>query len=218
MRRNPRWLIGAVAIVAALGWWALPALAAGGENAQAEADSSARRFAPREPRYRLQLSDELEVGFRFTPEFDQKVTVQPDGFISLLDVGDFKAAGLTLEEVRQEIIRRYAGILHDPVVTVKLTKFNKPYIIVGGEVARPGRLDFQDDLTLSDAIAMAGDFTIRARSTEVMLIRRVSRDMVEVKKVNVKTARNGRPEEDVRLRPGIRSLSPARRWARSTAS
>jgi len=104
--------------------------------------------------------------------------------------------------VRQEIIRRYAGILHDPVVTVKLTKFNKPYIIVGGEVARPGRLDFQDDLTLSDAIAMAGDFTIRARSTEVMLIRRVSRDMVEVKKVNVKTARNGRPEEDVRLRPG----------------
>ena len=160
------------------------------------------QFAERDPRYRLQLSDELALTFRFTPEFDQEVAIHPDGYISLLDVGEVRAAGRTLDELRGAIVEKYSNTLNNPVITVKLLTFAKPHFIVGGEVSKPGKFDLLGDVTMTDAIAIAGGFTIGARSTEVLLFRRFSKDMVEVKKVNVKIAQNGQPEEDVQLRPG----------------
>ncbi|MCW5976523.1 MAG: polysaccharide export protein [Bryobacteraceae bacterium] len=165
-------------------------------------DGAPASFAERSPRYRIQSTDELEISFRFTPEFDQKLAVQPDGFISLLDVGDLEVAGMTVEGARSAIAGKYAAILNKPVITVKLTNFNKPQFIVGGEVGKPGKYELTGDVTLSDAVAIAGGFTPRARENEVLLFRRYSKEMVEVKKVNVKQAQHGKFGEDVRLRPG----------------
>lgn len=181
-------------------WGLLPV--AGGTPPVADGEKPQTTFAERDVRYRLNLTDEIEIGFRFTPEFDQKLTVQPDGFVALQDVGDLKVVGITLEELRQAIIDKYSGILNNPVITVKLVKFNKPYFIVGGEVAQPGKFDLEGDVTMADAVAIAGGFNVGARTTEVLLFRRVSKDMVEVKRVNLKVALRGNPEEDVVLRPG----------------
>ena len=41
----------------------------------------------RRPLYRLNESDVLQLNFALAPEFDQTVTVQPDGYITLKDVG-----------------------------------------------------------------------------------------------------------------------------------
>ena len=184
-------------------WGLLPLTAGTAATSDAETGRDQQiPFAERNPRYRLDLMDEIEIEFRFTPEFNQKLTVQPDGFVALQDVGDLKAIGMTLEEVRQAIIEKYSGILNAPVVTVKLLTFNKPYFIVGGEVVNPGKFDLQGNVTMSDAIAIAGGFNLRARTTEVLLFRRVTNDLVEVKRVNVKMALRGNPEEDVTLRPG----------------
>lgn len=163
-------------------------------------EGSEPQFAERSPRYRLQATDELEITFRFTPEFNQKVQVQPDGFISLMDVGDLEVTGRTLDAVKAAIIEKYSNTLNKPVVTVKLTNFSKPQFIVGGEVGKPGRYELSGELTLSDAIAIAGGFTVRARESEVLLFRRFSKDMVEVKRVNVKDAQKGKFGEDLRLR------------------
>jgi polysaccharide export outer membrane protein len=160
------------------------------------------QFADRDPRYRLELGDEIEIEFRFTPEFNQKLTIQPDGFLSLQDVGDLKAVGMTLAEVRTAIREKYAGVLNEPAITIKLLVFNKPYFVVGGEVTKPGKYDLQGHLTLLDAIAVAGGFGAGAHSSEVLLFRRMSQEMVEVKRVNVQMVMNGDPGEDVTLRPG----------------
>src|SRR5436190_22364863 len=48
-----------------------------------------------EQRYRLQPGDVLEVQFRYSPEFNQTVTVQPDGYIAMEIAGDLKVAGST---------------------------------------------------------------------------------------------------------------------------
>ncbi|MCP5114958.1 MAG: hypothetical protein GY953_29360, partial [bacterium] len=61
-KRNIIWMLAL--------WIALPVTLAAADTVQ---------FAERNPRYRVALSDELEISFRFTPEFNQKVTVQPDG-------------------------------------------------------------------------------------------------------------------------------------------
>src|ERR1044071_7310964 len=70
-----------------------------------------------EERYRLQPGDVLEVQYRYSPEFNQTVTVQPDGYVALEIGGDVKVAGLTIEQTRQAILRKAAARLQDPVAT-----------------------------------------------------------------------------------------------------
>ena len=43
----------------------------------------------RNPRYRIQPQDALSISFPISPEFDQKVVVQPDGYINLHAAGAF---------------------------------------------------------------------------------------------------------------------------------
>lgn len=161
------------------------------------------QFSSRTPRYRLQSSDVVEIQFNFTPEFTQTVTLQPDGFVPLHLAGEIKLQDLTLEEARAAIAARYVGILHEPAITLTLKEFSKPFIIVGGEVSRPGKLDLRGDTTLTDAVSMAGGFTPNAKQDQVLIFRRVNRETVEVKRVNVKDILSkGRLAEDIRLMPG----------------
>jgi len=161
------------------------------------------QFSSRSPRYRLQTSDIVEVQFKFTPEFTQTVMVQPDGFVPLQVAGELRLQDLTLEEARVAIAAKYQGILHEPAITLTLKEFNKPFIIVGGEVAKPGKLDLQGEITLTDAVTMAGGFTANAKQDQVLLFRRVNPEMVEVKRVNVRDIlAKGNLSEDIRLLPG----------------
>src|SRR5437016_13579640 len=70
-----------------------------------------------EERYRLQPGDVLEVQFRYSPEFNQTVTVQPDGYVSLEIGGDIKVAGMTVEQTRLAILKKANVRLQDPVAT-----------------------------------------------------------------------------------------------------
>ncbi len=157
----------------------------------------------RNPRYQVRTSDVLDLNFPFSPEFNQTVTVQPDGYITLHAVGDLQVEGLTVPELTQMLRTAYGKILHEPVVTVELKDFEKPYFIAGGEVAHPGKYDLRGDTTLTEAVAIAGGFTENSKHSQVLLFRRVSKDWVEVKKLNVKkmlyAANLG---EDLHLRPG----------------
>lgn len=161
------------------------------------------QFSSRTPRYRLQTSDVVEIQFKFTPEFTQTVTLQPDGFVPLQIAGEIKLQDLTLEEARVAIVAKYAGILHQPAVTLTLKEFNKPFVIVGGEVTKPGKLDLRGELSLTDAVTMAGGFTPNAKQDQVLLFRRVNPEMVEVKRINVRDILGkGKFAEDIRLLPG----------------
>src|SRR6185369_1486899 len=90
-----------------------------------------------EERYRLQPGDVFEVQFRYSPEFNQTVTVQPDGYITLEIGGDLKVAGFTLEQIRTAILRQARTRLQDPIATIVLKEFQRPYFVVAGEVNQP---------------------------------------------------------------------------------
>ncbi|HUJ95574.1 MAG TPA: polysaccharide biosynthesis/export family protein [Terriglobales bacterium] len=157
----------------------------------------------RHPLYRLQASDVVEVDFTFAPEYDQTISVQPDGFITLRGTQDLYAAGLTLAELRQKICQSYAGLLHEPEVSIVLKDFERPYFVASGQVVRPGKYELHGDATVTEALAMAGGFTEAAKHSEVILFRRVSGDRVETRVLNVKEMLNARNlAEDVRLRAG----------------
>ena len=160
-----------------------------------------RTFATRKPRYHINSNDLMEVKFRFTPEFDQEVRVQPDGFIPVIDAGEIHVAGLTVEEIKASLRQAYAGKLREPVISVTLKEFAKPYFVVGGQVKTAGKYDLVGQVYLSEAIAMAGGFERGANKKEIMLFRRVSNKWTEVKKVDLrKTLKKGQIEEDILLR------------------
>src|SRR5207247_8681852 len=96
---------------------------AGATAAGAQQQRPPRLTTVTEQRYRLQPSDVLEVQFRYTPEFNQTVTVQPDGYITLEIAGNLKIAGFTIDQTREAILRQARTRLQDPVATVLLKEF-----------------------------------------------------------------------------------------------
>jgi polysaccharide export outer membrane protein len=157
----------------------------------------------RNPRYQLCKDDVLQLNFALTPEFNQTVTVQPDGYITLLGVGDLHVEGQTVPDVTESIRAAYAKTLHDPILTVRLIEFEKPYFIAGGEVGHPGKFELRGDTTLTEAIAIAGGFTESSKHSQVWLFRRVSNDWVETRQFDLKKMlKSGNLREDAHLRPG----------------
>jgi polysaccharide export outer membrane protein len=151
----------------------------------------------------LVKDDVLQLNFALTPEFNQSVTVQPDGFITLLGVGDLHVEGQTVPDVTESIRAAYSKTLHNPILTVRLTEFEKPYFIAGGEVGHPGKFELRGDTTLAQAVAIAGGFTEASKHSQVWLFRRVSNDWVETKQFDVKKMlKTGNLSEDAHLRPG----------------
>ena len=128
-----------------------------------------------DPRYILRVGDAMEITFRFTPEYNQTVTVQPDGYINLKDLPDLKVAGKTTPQLAEVIRKAYAPILHDPVVSIHLRDFEKPYFIAGGEVGRPGKFEMRGDTTVVEAISIAGGFNEKSKHSQVLLFRRALR-------------------------------------------
>jgi polysaccharide export outer membrane protein len=166
-------------------------------------DPSGPALHKRNWRYRINSSDTLDITFELTPEFNQTVTVQPDGYITLREVGDLPAAGETLPELRQSIQAAYSKILQDPVISVVPKDFEKPYFVVGGQVGKPGKYDLRSDTTLTQAIAIAGGFTDASKHSQVILFRRVSDEWTEAKIINVKKMMSSRDlREDPQLKPG----------------
>jgi polysaccharide export outer membrane protein len=158
--------------------------------------------AERYPRYRLNRSDALSLSFALAPEFNQNVTVQPDGFITLQGVGSIYVLGLTLPETVAAIKNAYSKILHDPIIDVDLTDFQRAYFIVTGQVGKPGQYDLRYDLTVSEAIAVAGGFLPTAK-TQVFLYRRSQNGWVEAKELKLKDFLHGKNVvEDAEMRPG----------------
>ncbi|HSY98286.1 MAG TPA: polysaccharide biosynthesis/export family protein [Terriglobales bacterium] len=168
------------------------------DGAQSPALTGARR-----PLYRLCKSDVVAISFTFSPEFDQTVSVQPDGYIALKGVKQLPAEGVTVPELQAAIGRAYLGVLHDPEVTIVLQDFDKPYFIVGGEVNHPAKYELRSDIRVTEAVAIAGGLTPRAKHSQIVLFRRVSDDLVESHLLDVKTMMKSRTlAEDIYLRPG----------------
>jgi polysaccharide biosynthesis/export protein len=169
-----------------------------------EADASHPKLRQRNPRYRIEADDILDLSFRYTPEFDQEVTVQPDGYVQLKGLPtDVHIQGLTIPEVIDTLKKAYAQVLNDPVISVVLRDFEKPYFIAGGQVGKPGKYDLRGETSAAQAIQIAGGFVDFAKNKQVLLFRRYTDDTVEVKVLNLKRVmKNKDPREDVMLQPG----------------
>jgi len=156
----------------------------------------------RNPRYKVMRDDVLNVSFPISPELNQTVTIQPDGYITLLNAGSVYVQGMTVPEVTDTITKAYAKILHDPIINVDLKDFQKPFFVVTGQVAKPGQYDLRYDTTVSEAIAISGGLLPTAK-TQLLIYHRISPDWMEVKRYNLHDFLNGKNvNEDAEVKPG----------------
>lgn len=172
----------------------------------APADSRpADSFQDRYPRYHIQAGDSFDLKFEFSPEFDQTVTVQPDGFVSLRGVGDVHVADYTQPQLKEALAKAYGKILYEPVIEVILKDFEKPYFVADGQVTRPGKYDLRGSTTLTQALAAAGGMSSGAKSSQVLLFRKLADrpGWTEATLVDVKKMQDTHNlAEDPILRPG----------------
>jgi polysaccharide export outer membrane protein len=176
--------------------------ASGSQGKKSSSPDNSLLVRDRYPHYKVMPLDVLAISFPLSPEINQSVTVQPDGFITLANVGSVYVQGETVPQVIDTLNQAYAKILHNPIIGVDLTNSQRPQFVVSGQVGRPGQYELRQDLTVSEGIAIGGGFLASAKY-QVFLLRRVSSDWMEVKKLDVKKVLTGKNiSEDIHLQPG----------------
>lgn len=164
--------------------------------------------------YHIQAGDQLAIDFYLNSEFNDNVSVQPDGNVVLRLVGPLRAAGLTPSQLASEINTAYAKELKDPGATVHVQNMPSRQVYVEGQVSHPGAFQLQPGMTAMQAIANAGGLTDEAAPDSVVLIRRDACGRAEGSKLDLASATDT-PEkgEDVLLAPHDTLVIPRSRIA-----
>ena len=166
-------------------------------------------------RYRIQAGDQVEVVYRYTPEMNQTVTVQPDGYVILQSVGEVRLSDLTVEQATGLLTQQASVHLKDPRITLTLKELHKPHFVVAGEVRRPGRYDMDEPTTAYQALLTAGGFDVAAKLSQVVVFRRINGDRAEVHMLDLHQMKSHHDlEHDMMLQPGDMILVPKDRIAK----
>ncbi len=148
--------------------------------------------------YRLQIGDAVEILYRFTPEYNQTVEVQPDGNAALQLIGTIRLAGLSLEEAHGAIFSRASARLRNPELSLALKELDKARFTVLGEVGAPGRYELHGHITAIEALAMAGGFKTTSSQSNVVLVHRLNSEYGEATTLDLRKLR----------RPGVSTDFP----------
>lgn len=127
--------------------------------------------AQEQPRYRLGPGDILQISVFGVADFGRRVSVNVDGDISLPFLGELRAEGLTIPDLRLILAEALTqdGRIQDADVTVEMVE-HRPFYITG-DVARPGAVSYRPGATVRHAIALAGGYdALRFRAENPLMI------------------------------------------------
>lgn len=122
--------------------------------------------------YRLNPGDKVKVDVWGEENLHADVIVLPDGIINFPLIGATQAAGKTTAELAGAIKEKLTEFIPAPEVNVALITLEGNTIYVIGEVVRPGAYVMSKNLTIVQALSMAGGFTAFAERNGVHVVRR----------------------------------------------
>lgn len=109
-----------------------------------------------------------QFGSTITP-MPQTYVVSSTGDINFPEIGKLHVAGMTTEQLQQELTRQISKDVEDPMVIVDLVNFK---VNVAGEVNSPGQIRVtRNRFSILDALSAAGDMTPYGERSNVLLIR-----------------------------------------------
>lgn len=133
-------------------------------------DTAAMPFnMERDNQQNMQLANQAGEGGNYAIELFQGYLVDQDGFIEIPTLGRIKVEGMTLEEAKKKILELVNPYLNDPTVSMRFLNLK---ITVLGEVNSPGIKRLSNKrVTLLEALGMAGDLSLYANRTNILIIR-----------------------------------------------
>ncbi len=158
--------------------------------------------------FQIGVSDVLTISVWKNPELSAQVPVRPDGKITLPLVGEVQAAGMTPDQLRQELNGQFASYVTAPTISVVVNEINSMKIFIVGEVRSPGSYDVIQPTRLMQALAMAGGLSEYADKSDVLVLRQqgsAERRII----VSVKGITSGKKMADnILLEPGDTIVVP----------
>ncbi len=95
--------------------------------------------------------------------------VDKNGEIDFPVIGKVKIVGLSPSETRELLQERLKDYLKNPIINIRIQNFT---VTVLGAVNRPGTYDINgEQITILEALGLAGDITIKGRRDNIMVIR-----------------------------------------------
>lgn len=168
--------------------------------------SSANVDATSRKDYRLSPGDKLRIEVYKDAQLSQSVQIRPDGKITLPLLGDLEAQGATPLELRDRLANSLRQFLTNPVVSVMVVEATPPTAYVVGEVNHPGPIELKNEMTVLQALAIAGWLKDFAVTKNIRILRP---DITGTKTIpfNYKDALNG-IGRTVYLQPGDTVVVP----------
>jgi polysaccharide export outer membrane protein len=181
--------------------------------------------------YRVGIGDTLEIQVIEADTLNQMLRVSSAGDINFLPVGPIHVLDLSAAELEAKIasVLQEAKLIQKPEVLVFVQDYQAKRIYASGELARPGEFVMSQNMTVLDAILLAGGVTSIA-APHAYLHRRTSdagasgppppnalqqpdtpREGTEIVKVDLQPMLDGGiPEPDLTLRHGDALIVPRR--------
>ena len=122
--------------------------------------------------YLIGINDVLNIFVWKEPDMTQDVTVMSDGRITFPLIGDVMAMGRTVTELKNDITEKLKNYVSNPEVTVIVRESRSRPIYVIGMVNQPGTYQLESDMTVLQALSVAGGFTEWADKKYIMIVRR----------------------------------------------
>lgn len=119
--------------------------------------------------YFIGTDDVLNITVYREEDMDRVVRVSPDGYISLPLLDQVKVEGLTVPELEYKIREELKKYIKNPQVTVFIREYGT--VTVSGQVKSPGSYPLKGELSVLEAISMAGGFTKVAAQNGVRVMR-----------------------------------------------
>ncbi len=160
------------------------------------------------PQYRLGPGDVLEISVWNDEALHREVRVRPDGRISFPLIGDVQAYGLTVNQLKTELEKLMDDYVPGVPITVILRSLGYPRIYIVGKVAQPGPFMMDSELTVIQALAMAGGLTTFAGKSNILILRRQGQEQ-EILEFNYNDLERGRNlGQNIVLLPGDTIIVP----------
>jgi len=140
--------------------------------------------------YRLGSGDKIRITVFGHQDLSGEFEIDGAGAVSLPLIRRVEARGLTTGELAEAIASRLRpDYLRKPRVSVDVSAYRPFYIL--GEVRSPGSYAFVNNMTVVNAVAVAGGYTYRASKKKITVVR--ANDPGKVKQ---------RVSEEARIYPG----------------
>jgi polysaccharide export outer membrane protein len=122
--------------------------------------------------YLINPGDLLEISVWNEEALHGEMRVLPDGSISFPLVGNFTAAGKSVDEVQKIVLEKLTKYLSDPAVTISVKSVEGNAVYVIGQVSKPGNYSMLAPLNVTQVLSLAGGLTTFAKANSILILRR----------------------------------------------